>query len=143
VNGEGQRRLDKRKISGRTPTPHDSPPRRDIALARGYPVTVWVPRVVVVLGLLLGAWTGSAPEELLQGRVASVDRVERTLRLDVYLAGTDVPRFVSRAAVVSVDGRTRFRPGPGDLEDLRPGDDVLVRVAADGRAGEITLVDVD
>jgi hypothetical protein len=104
---------------------------------------MWVPRVVVAAGLLFGAWTGSAPEELLQGRVAAVDRAGRLLHLEVYLAGTDVPRPVSRAEMLSVDNRTRFRPGPGGLEDLRPGDDVLVRVAGEERAVEITLLDLD
>jgi hypothetical protein len=104
---------------------------------------MWVPRVVVAAGLLFGAWTGSAPEELLQGRVAAVDRAGRMLHLEVYLAGTDVPRPVSRAEMLSVDNRTRFRPGPGGLEDLRPGDDVLVRVAGEERAVEITLLDLD
>jgi len=104
---------------------------------------MWVPRVVVAAGLLFGAWTGSAPEQLLQGRVAAVDRPGRTLRLEVYLAGTDVPRAVSEAATLSVDDRTRFSPGPGDLDDLRPGDDVLVRVADEERAVEITVLDLD
>ena len=104
---------------------------------------MWVPRVVVAVGLVFGAWTGSAPEQLVQGRVAAVDRVGRMLHLDVYLAGTDVPRAVSRLQVVSVDTRTRFRPGPGDLDDLRAGDDVLVRVAGEERATEITLLDLD
>lgn len=104
---------------------------------------MWFPRVVVAVGLLVGAWTGSAPEDLVQGRVTAVDRTERSVRLDVYLAGTDVPRFVSRAEVLSVDDRTRFRPGPGTLSDLRPGDDVLVRVTGDRRAVEITLLDLD
>ncbi len=106
-------------------------------------MTVWFPRAVVAAGLVLGAWTGSAPEELVQARVAAVDRGGRTLHLDVYLAGTDVPRFVSRDAVVSVDGRTRFRPGPGRLDDLRPGDDVLVRIVGDQRAVEVTLLDLE
>jgi hypothetical protein len=104
---------------------------------------MWVPRVVVAAGLLFGAWTGSAPEQLVQGRVAAVDRSGRMLRLDVYLAGTDVPRAVSRSETLSVDNRTRFRPGPGDLDDIRPGDDVLVRVADEERAVEITLLDLD
>ncbi len=104
---------------------------------------MWFPRVVVIAGLLFGAWTGSAPEQLVQGRVTRVDQAERTVHLDLYLAGTDVPRPVSRAEVLSVDGRTRFRPGPGDLDDLRPGDEVLVRVAGDDRAVEITLLDLD
>ena len=104
---------------------------------------MWIPRVVVAVGLLFGAWTGSAPEELVQGRVAAVDRAGRMLHLDVYLAGTDVPRAVSRPQVLSVDSRTRFRPGPGDLDDLRPGDEVLVRVAGEEHATEITLLDLD
>ena len=104
---------------------------------------MWVPRVVVATGLLFGAWTGSAPEQLLQGRVTAVDRSERVLHLDVYLAGTDVPRPVSRAETLSVDNRTRFRPGPGDLDDLRAGDDVLVRVVGGERAVEVTLLDLD
>ncbi len=104
---------------------------------------MWVPRVVVAAGLLLAAWTGSAPEQLLQGRVAAVDRAERILHLDVYLAGTDVPRAVSRSEALSVDSRTRFLPGPGDLDDLRPGDEVMVRVSGDERAVEITLLDLD
>jgi hypothetical protein len=103
---------------------------------------MWIPRVVVAAGLLLGAWTGSAPDELVQGRVVAVDRGGGLLHLDVYLAGTDVPRFVDRAKSLAVDGRTRFRPGPGDLDDLRPGDDVLVRVAEE-RAAEITLLDLE
>ncbi len=104
---------------------------------------MWFARAVVAIGLVFGAWTGSAPEELVQGRVTAVDPSERTLHVDVYLEGTDVPRPVSRLVVLPVDGRTRFRPGPGDLDDLRPGDEVLVRVAGDGRAGEITLLDLD
>ena len=104
---------------------------------------MWVPRVVVAAGLLFGAWTGSAPEELVQGKVTAVDPGGRQLHLEVYLAGTDVPRPVSRAERMSVDSRTRFRPGPGDLDDLRPGDDVLVRVADGERAVEITVLDLD
>ena len=104
---------------------------------------MWVPRVVVASGLLFGAWTGSAPDDLVQGRVTAVDRPGRVLHLDVYLAGTDVPRAVARAESVSVDSRTLFRPGPGGLDDLRPGDDVLVRVTGDERAAEITLLDLD
>lgn len=104
---------------------------------------MWVPRVVLAAGLLFGAWTGSAPEELVQGRVVAVDRPGRTLHLDVYLAGTDVPRAVSRAETLSVDSRTRFRPGPDGFDDLRPGDDVLVRIADDDRAAEVTLLDLD
>ena len=99
--------------------------------------------MVVAAGLLFGAWTGSAPEELVQGRVSAVDRAGGTLHLDVYLAGTDVPRAVSRAEALSVDSRTRFSPGPGDLDDIRPGDDVLVRVTGEERAAEITLLDLD
>ena len=99
-------------------------------------------RLVVGAGLLFGAWTGSAPDEFVQGRVAAVDPAEGTLDVEVYLAGADVPRAVSRAQSIAVDGRTRFRPGPGDLDDLRPGDEVLVRVA-DDRAAEITLLDLD
>lgn len=104
---------------------------------------MWFSRVLIAAGLVLGAWAGSAPEELVQGRVVAVDRTAGTIELDVYLEGTDVPRFVSRPEVVSVDGRTRFRPGPGDLGDLRPGDDVLVRIGPDRQAMEITLVDIE
>ena len=104
---------------------------------------MWVPRVVVAAGLLFGAWTASAPEQLLQGRIDAVDRSGGMLRLDVYMAGTDVPRPVSRAEALSVDNRTRFRPGPGGLDNLRPGDDVLVRVVGEQRAVEITLLDLD
>ena len=133
-----------RKISARAVALLTFPrSRRDIARGKVYRVLMWFPRVVVAVGLLVGAWTGSAPEDLVQGRVTAVDRTERSVRLDVYLAGTDVPRFVSRAEVVSVDDRTRFRPGPGTLSDLRPGDDVLVRVTGDRRAVEITLLDLD
>ena len=103
---------------------------------------MWVPRIVVAAGLLVGAWTGSAPDELLQGRVTAVDRDGGLVHLEVYLEGTDVPRAVSRVESLSVDSRTRFRPGPGELDDLRPGDDVLVRVTEE-RATEITLLDLD
>ncbi len=105
---------------------------------------MWVPRALVAAGLLVGAWTGSAPDGLLlQGRVAVVDRTQRTLVVDVYLEGTDVPRPASRTAIVPFDDRTRFGPAPSGLDDVRPGDDVLVRVAGDGRATEVTLIDVD
>jgi hypothetical protein len=104
---------------------------------------MWVPRVVVAAGLLFAAWTGSAPEQLVQGRVATIDHAGHALRLEVYLAGTDVPRAVSRTEILSVDSRTRFHPGPGDLDDLRPGDDVLVRVGGAQRAVEVTLLDLD
>ena len=107
---------------------------------------MWLPRALVAAGLLVGAWTGSAPDDLLlllQGRVAVVDRTERTLAVDVYLEGTNVPRPASRTVIVPFDDRTRFGPAPSGLDDVRPGDDVLVRVAGDGRANEVTLIDVD
>ncbi len=106
-------------------------------------MTVWLPRTLVAAGLLVGAWTGSVPDELLQGRVAAIDRAERTLAVEVYLEGTSVPRPASRTAVLPFDDRTRFGPAPSGVDDVRPGDDVLVRVAGDGRATEVTLIDVD
>ena len=104
---------------------------------------MWFPRVVVAAGLVLGAWTGSAPDDLLQARVAAIDHRRETLQLDVYLAGTTVPRATWRAALVPFDGRTRFRPPPGGADRVGAGDDVLVRVGRDGRATEVTLVDPD
>lgn len=86
--------------------------------------------------------------ELLQGEVIAVDVASGTGRLQiaVHLAGTTVPRVVQEAASVSVDAATQFRPSSGRLDDLRPGDSVLVRTVGDAgtrRAVELSLLDLD
>jgi hypothetical protein len=91
-----------------------------------------------------GAGSGGGGE-LLQGELVAVDADRGTIEMMVYLAGTIVPRPVDEPAVLSVDGRTRFRPGAA-AADLRPGDQVLVRAGGEGGgrwAVEVTLIDLD